>query len=132
MACVGIFFIVNDSIISDKISDELATKNELFVEHGEHYNFWLNLIPSTKTEVAFKSHSYDYYPRGRVVFDIQSYKISLFTDRCLDTTSINQIIKNFEISSEQVQVRNDEHYQCHSCNSHFLDDLEHHSESYDD
>ena len=132
MACVGIFFIVNDSIIADKVSNELATKNELFIEHGEHYHFWLNLIPSTKTEVAFKSHSYDYYPRGRVVIDIQSNKISLFADRCLDTTTIKQIIKNFEILSDQVQVRSDEHYQCHSCNSHFLDDLEHHSESYDD
>jgi len=132
LACVGIFFLVNDSIISDKVSVEFATKNELFVEHGEHYNFWLNLIPSTNAEFAFKSHSYDFYPRGRVVNDIQSNKISLYTDRCLDTNSINQIIKNFALNYDLVQVRNDEHYQCHSCNSHFLDDLEHHSESYDD
>lgn len=122
MTCVGIFFVVSDSIVTDTISSELATRNELFVEHGEHYNFWLKLIPSTKSEFAFKSHAYDYYPRGRVVLDIQINKFSLFIDRCIRTSSLHEIVDIFGLSSERIQIRYDEHYQCHACNKQFIDD----------
>lgn len=132
LICVGIFFLVNDSIIADKGSYEDATKSEFFVEHGEHYNFWLNLIPSTKSEFAFKSHAYDYYPRGRVVLDIQSNKIRLFIDRCIGTSSMHEIVDMFGLSSEQIHIRYDEHYQCHSCNNQFLDDLDNPIEDFEE
>lgn len=129
---MGIFFIVNDSIIADKISDKCAAKNKFFIEHGEHYNFWLNLNPATKSDGDFKAHAYDYYPRGRVVIDIQLNKISLFIDRCAGESAINQVIKMFELYSKQIQVRYDEHYQCHSCNKQFLDDQNYPVDDFDD
>lgn len=131
LTCVGIFFVVSDSIVTDKISRELATRNELFAEYGEHYNFWLQLIPSSKSEFSFKSHAYDYYPRGRVVLDIQSNKYSLFIDRCIRTSSVHEIVDMFGLSSEQIQIRYDEHYQCHSCNKQFIDDQDYLVDDFD-
>lgn len=122
MIQVGIFFIVQNSIIVDKLSIYEAPRNELFIEFGEHYNFWLSFRPITKLEVLFKSHAYDFFPRGRVVYDIKSNQTSLFIDRCVRANTLSDITKQFELAGNQIKVRYDEHYQCHSCNRKFMDD----------
>ena len=37
------------------------------IQHGGNEQFWEDLVPHTRIERQFKSHDYDYFPRGRVV-----------------------------------------------------------------
>jgi len=120
---IGIFFLVGDSIVSDKVEIHNAQRYELFIEYGEHYNFWLDFEPSTKHEQLFKSHAYDYFPRGRVIYDLKNNQVVLFIDRCIGSTSITNVSDEFTLSGNQVKVRYDEHYQCHTCNQSYLDDV---------
>lgn len=120
---VGIFFFVNNIVISDKANLDSALNNEFFIEHGEHYNFWLSLRPKSDAELYFKSHAYDYFPRGRVVFDKVHSTFYLYADCCLKRDSISKLIDHFGLLNLQVKVRRDEHYQCGKCGRYFIDDL---------
>lgn len=102
--------------------DEASNQFE-FIEYGEHYNFWINFKPSKKDEVAFKSHAYDYYPRGRIVFDVSHQLSKLYVDRCVPLSALSSICKAFELP-EGTQGRYDQHYQCHACNQNYIDDVD--------
>lgn len=114
---------MDDLAVSDKVEINNANRYELFIEYGEHYNFWLDFEPSIKHEQSFKSHGYDYFPRGRVIYDLKKNQVVLYIDRCIGLTSIAKISDEFTLSGNQVKVRYDEHYQCHRCNQFYLDDL---------
>jgi len=121
---VGIFFIVNQSIILDAAPLNQAKKNNEFIEHGEHYNFWQVFAADSADEHLFKSHAYDYYPRGRVTFSISKQKPSLYLDKCLSKSALERLLSIFELPKELLFKR-DEHYQCHFCKPDYLDDYEH-------
>lgn len=122
MSNVGIFFLVNKAIISDKVEIAMAYSNEMFAEHGEHYNYWDTFKPTDKDELLFKSHAYDYYPRGRVVFDRVRGFYYLYVDKCISAEFVSQISDHFELKKTELKVMLDQHYVCHLCNRFFIDD----------
>lgn len=120
---IGIFFVVDGALISDTLSVEQCQQYGDHAEHGAHYDYWSKLEPTTVIESAFKSHAYDYYPRGRVVFDVKHHQVRLYADHCIDAAILSAISTAFELPNN-TRISYDEHYQCHRCNQMFIDDLD--------
>ena len=120
---IGIFFIVDGTVLRDSVSIENGQQYGDHLEHGGHYEYWLNLAPTTAAESAFKAHAYDYYSRGRVVFDRLHKNMKLYADRCIGDAALAAIREAFVLPPD-APVTHDEHYQCHLCNREFIDDLD--------
>lgn len=120
---IGIFFVVDDLLINDTIPVEQCQQYGDYAEHGAHYDYWSKLEPATHAESAFKSHAYDYYPRGRVVFDVKHDQVKLYADHCIDAMALATIGTAFALPNN-TRISNDEHYQCHHCNQMFIDDFD--------
>lgn len=121
---VGIFFYVDGIFLTDKVNLENAHVNTLFMEYGEHYNFWLNLSPANEVEAKFKTNAYDYFARGRVVYDRSNNCFYLYADRCLKTSKLIELTELFDLDMRRVKMRLDQHYQCCECNQLFVNDIE--------
>lgn len=87
-AKVGIFFVVNGELVFDAVPLEQGHPYGDNIGFSGHYDYWEALVPKNPTEQLFKSHAYDYYPRGRVVYfkDISGFK--LYADRCMKKADI--------------------------------------------
>jgi len=120
---IGIFFVVEGVLISDTLSVEQCRHYGDHAEYGAHYDYWSKLEPVTTTGAAFKSHAYDYYPRGRVVFDVKHQQVKLYADRCIDAAAFATIRASFAVP-DNTRIRYDEHYRCHRCNPMFIDDFD--------
>ncbi|MEI6707032.1 MAG: hypothetical protein WCK96_07840 [Methylococcales bacterium] len=84
-----------------------------------HYDYWQALIPKNSTEQLFKSHEYDYFPRGRLVYFTNSKSFRIYADRCLKKTDLEKIAATFNLPS--YQLARDEHDQCAGCNPEYID-----------
>ena len=120
---IGIFFVVDSVVIHDALPIEQGERYGDCVEYGAHYDYWLSLKPTTVAESAFKSHAYDYYPRGRAIFDVKHNQVKLYVDRCIDEVALVAIRKVFTLPNN-TRIGYDEHYQCHCCNKTFIDDFD--------
>jgi hypothetical protein len=120
---IGIFFVVDGVLISDSLPVAKGQRYGDHIEHGAHYDYWLNLVPTTSAETAFKSHAYDYYPRGRAVYDAKHHQVKLYVDHCIDAAALATIRSSLELPGD-TRISHDEHYQCHHCNQMFMDDFD--------
>ena len=118
---VGIFFFVAGEVIHDSVSLEDGERYGVCVEHGEHYSFWERFLPRSPTGTAFKGHSYDYFPRGRSVYDLTRQRFKLYADRCISQRERLLITSALGLPDDTPFLA-DEHYQCYQCNSSFVDD----------
>lgn len=84
-----------------------------------HYDYW----KFYQSVFGSRNLDYDYYPRGRVVYDSKSDKYYLYADPCIrkDQNSLNKIIDEFNLPSGKVVVRDDDHYRCHNCNPEYIE-----------
>ncbi|MDD5395574.1 MAG: hypothetical protein PHE17_21335 [Thiothrix sp.] len=114
---------VDGVVLCDSVSIGTGQQYGDYVEHGGHYEYWLNLAPTTVAESTFKAHAYDYFPRGRVVYDSQHRRVKLYADRCIKREAIAVIRELFALPSD-MPIIYDEHYQCQSCNRAFIDDFD--------
>lgn len=122
MAKVGIFFLVNEHLISDSVALEQGEPYGDTLGFGGHYDYWQALIPKNPAEQLFKSHAYDYFPRGRVVYFKNTNSFRLYADRCMKTGKIEEVAKSFQLPD--YQLARDRHYRCAACNSKYVDLLE--------
>ncbi len=119
MANVGIFFVVNGEVIFDAVPLEKGEPYGDAIGYSGHHDYWLALIPQSRTEHLFKSHDYDYFPRGRVVYFKNARHFRLYADRCLKKTEIQSVAAAFALA--EFQLARDEHYQCANCNAEYID-----------
>jgi hypothetical protein len=124
---VGIFFVIEGVVVRDSVSIEKGQPYGDHVEHGGHYDYWLNLAPVNVPESTFKAHAYDYFPRGRVVFDSQHQQMKLYIDRCIKGATFTAIREEFAMPQDTL-ISYDAHYQCHSCNRTYIDDFDENEE----
>lgn len=69
-----------------------------------------------------KKVEFDYYPRGRVIYDVKENEFKIFIDKCINSWEIiDEIINEFKINSKVIIYDNDEHYVCHKCNKHYIE-----------
>ena len=116
---VGIFFFINGAFLFDSVP---LDQGELYgdtIGFSGHYDFWELMIPQNTTERLFKSHDYDYFPRGRVVYFQKIKRFKLYADSCMKQADIEEVVATFELPT--YQLARDEHYQCASCNQNYVD-----------
>jgi len=116
---VGIFFIVNGNVIFDNVSLEQGEHYGETIGFSGHYDYWQTLIPKNSDEKLFKSHEYDYFPRGRVVYFMKSNSFRLYADHCLKKADIEKVASLFHLPI--YELARDQHYQCAVCNSEYID-----------
>lgn len=121
---VGPFFYINRKVYADAYEIEKAAQNLAgkYDGPGSHRRLYY-LDIRAKLTVNAALHPYEYWPRGRVVYDKPSdtYEISL--DACIkDKESIKaKIVKAFHLEGKTVSWGLDGHYLCHRCNPDFID-----------
>ena len=89
------------------------------IDYSGHYDYWQTCKPQNQTGILFKSHDYDYFPRGRVVYFKRSNSHRLYADRCITKADIEKVVALFILSDYRLD--RDEHYQCASCNLEYID-----------
>lgn len=78
-----------------------------------HFEVW--------DDYYFKNYhvDYDYYPRGRIVYDTKTNKYLVYRDACIPEDEMQKIAETY-VGKEYVLLE-DEHYQCHRCNPDYVD-----------
>ncbi len=109
---IGLFFIVAGSLFL----------RSLRMEQAEHYGQF-RIYPHGHDDIWEQSHrsaygrDFDYFPRGRFLFDTERGIYLLYHDRCIEKEAI-ALARRF--SDCPVERALDEHYQCHACNAEYV------------
>lgn len=120
-AKVGMFWYVDGTVIGAAVLlCEAEPYGDAF-QHGGHYDFWDELKPKTEMERQLKSHAYDYYPRGRVVYFQSRQQFRLYVDGCLSADAREAVVDFFGLAGTPLEIEQDEHYQCAKCNNGYLE-----------
>ena len=120
-AKVGMFWCVGGKVVGEAVSLAEAEPYGDALQHGGHYDFWINLKPLTEAERWLKGHAYDYYPRGRVVYFQLRQQFRLYVDGCLNAGDQEAIVDYFGLAETPLEIERDEHYQCAKCNKGYLE-----------
>jgi len=122
---VGPFFTVKGCLFYAAVSLENAEKyGDFLINPLSHDEIW------EKSLAGIFHVDYDYYPRGRVVYNKAEDKYVIYTDRCADerpnedalpylnwTDAIKAVYGLTQVSCVTAY---DEHYQCHHCNGNYV------------
>jgi hypothetical protein len=116
---IGIFFVVQGHLLVDVAPLEQGEIYGDAINFSGHFDYWEALKPTSAIEQLFKSHAYDHFPRGRVVYFNKTDSFKLYADRCITKVEIEKIAAAFQLPA--YQLGRDEHYQCAICNPDYLD-----------
>lgn len=109
---VSLFFYVDDKFLIHECSLEEALKYGNFLNYKEsHFDIW-NKYYYKKYNVDF-----DYYPRGRVIYNIEEECFYIYIDKCL-INKMDEFLKQY--SNKNYKLLKDFHYQCHKCNKEYV------------
>lgn len=109
---VGLFFVVNNKLLLHSCSLEKAEKYGDFLNFPEsHMQIW-DKFYYNKYKVDF-----DYFPRGRIIYNIKENTYYIYYDKCLEN-SIREM--NLIKQNENVKYLRDIHYKCSKCNKNYL------------
>jgi hypothetical protein len=117
MGFVGIFFYINDDMVYESTSLDEAEKYGDFKVHKKgHFEMW-----EERLERKLRK-PYDYYPRGRVVYNQSNNTFRIFLDKCLKAPEIiEKIIQIFNLKTENIEIDDsDPHYVCSKCSRQFI------------
>lgn len=117
---VGPFYYIDGVVFedSDDLRDATLVSTGFSDSNNSHYDYWKF---SQSIYPEFRSLDYDYYPRGRVVYNNTTDTYYLYTDKCLlDNNITSDIISKFNLPKSKVIISTDDHYQCHQCNKSYV------------
>ena len=111
---VGIVFVYKGKVFIDGTPVIEAEGYAHFKIHAhDHYEYWEQLrgMGAVPTDVE-----YDEVPRGRVVYDTQTCKYTLFLDRCIlkNKKLVSRIMAQMSLPFE-TEASTDSHYRCPVC-----------------
>ena len=111
---VGLFFVADGKMLLHTCT----------LSDGETYSDFINYPESHdavwQREYAHKyGVDFDYYPRGRVVFNRTTGIYTLYQDPCIGDSGI-QIRLRICPPPNRCKRELDEHYQCHMCNADYV------------
>lgn len=119
---VGIFWWIGNEPIMDTTPVREGDKFGDFIYHAEdHFNYWEKKI-SPNMPIA-RNKDYDYFPRGRVIYNAIEDVYYLYADRCIrkNIDNIKKIAHLMHLPVEKTKVLGDRHYQCARCNKNYVD-----------
>ena len=109
---VGLFFVINGKIMLHKSPLADGESYGDFINYPEsHDNIWQRVY-YRKYHVDF-----DYYPRGRIVFNRMTGIYFLYYDPC--ASDVAEYLRGCYPEGKCV-ISLDEHYQCHWCNANYV------------
>jgi hypothetical protein len=137
---VGILYVIDPAIADpSKRSDPELFMSDVSVREAEsyadlktydrvdHYGYWngtlRRMLVRGEDGQIYKNKDYDFFPRGRVVYDTKEDLYYLYLDRCLlkDQGMVSEIISAMYLPRVKVSVKTDPHYKCRACNRHYVD-----------
>jgi hypothetical protein len=119
---VGIFWQVWNrtypALITDRVPVDEAEAYGDFQTHGAHAEYWEKLASMSPRALreeglpgVILTTEYDQWPRGRVVFNRETGRFTLYADPKLQAPStIETITAHFHLPTDRVDVRSDAHY----------------------
>jgi len=113
---VGLFFYFDDefSFIGTNL-DKADTYGAFKIYNESHFEAWDRLMSRAKVNGRYVD--YDYYPRGRVVYNQKLEEFIIYYDRCIES-QIEELSKQYEGFNYRTEI--DEHYVCHNCNCSYV------------
>jgi len=109
---VGLFFIVNGTLLLHKRLLADAEPYGDFINYpASHYDVWQRRY-ARKYKIDF-----DYFPRGRIVYNQKDNIYLLYYDRCI--VSEAEKLCGYYLENKCIIIL-DEHYQCHKCNKNYV------------
>ncbi len=121
---VGTFFVVKDELFieSTPLSSAESYGDDFLIHRGSHASFWKQVI---KVKESLSGTSYDYFPRGRVLFNIKEGRYWIYVDPCIhtDPRMMAEVVSEFHLPEEKIEIRLDSHCKCHTCNSQYVPDV---------
>lgn len=123
---VGPFYYLENGTLDYQLEfiDDIEPIEGKYDSSTGHYQ--LTQLRFRKAYAWYKDHAYDYYPRGRLVYDAVKKQILIYTNKCIRTNPeiSSLVVKELIPAGVHYAWRSDAHYRCHHCNPHFLDDEE--------
>ena len=121
---VGIFYVIGGKLVSDTTPTKEAEDYGDFKSHpNSHFKFWVLLKRFAFPK--YKHLDYDYFPRGRVVYNKVKDEYSIYLDKCVvkDKKMLGQVKNEFNLpyNKRKVIVGFDYHYQCKKCNPKYVE-----------
>ncbi|MGO9120685.1 MAG: hypothetical protein ACLQPD_24110 [Desulfomonilaceae bacterium] len=134
---VGIIYVIDHKIVDPSSKEE----KELFLsttpvkeapdygkfkihERMDHSNYWDEILQAVfrKTHPFYLKLDYDFFPRGRVVYDTESDLYHLYLDKCIrkDAQMVSEIIREMNLPLSELKIGGDIHYQCKACNKNYV------------
>lgn len=108
---VGLFFVVNGKLLLHECPRSAALRYGDFLNDPmSHDEVW-----RAKYQRLYQV-DFDYYPRGRILYDCVRNVTRIFYDSC----AVKEARKLAE-EYEAVELMQDEHYQCHMCQKGYPD-----------
>jgi hypothetical protein len=109
---VGLFFVVEGRVFLYACPLDRASWYGNFLTYPfSHDAVW------GKALRARHKVDFDYYPRGRIVYDVPNGKYTVYHDRCCERAA--RLIGE-RLAPRPVEYALDEHYQCHGCNPAYV------------
>lgn len=116
MPMIGLFFYVEGKLLAHQVAPaQVEIYGDFLTSSISHDTVWHQGV-GINLPVDF-----DYFPRGRVVYNRKERKYIVYIDRCLNMPErIAEILKAFGLTDCQHTIAFDEHYQCHRCNKDYF------------
>jgi hypothetical protein len=120
---VGIIYFINGELYIDGTPVREAEHYGDFLIHSkDHYTYWEEELSSNNSPIRLlaKGKDYDYYPRGRVVYNTVEDRFSIYLDKCI-IDNVKQIISLMHLPKAKSEILKDRHYQCSRCNKDYVE-----------
>lgn len=107
---VGIFFYCNGKMELFKVDVDLAEDyGDFRIYPYSHDEIW-----EKNLRMKYKK-DYDYYARGRIMYNKSEKRFWIYSDKCIPNSEIEKIGNMLE----EYLLLEDEHYVCHKCSRYF-------------
>ncbi len=107
---VGIFFYCENALEMFTLSMEDAEEyGDFRIYPYSHYEIWEKYL-----RVKYIK-DYDYYSRGRVIYNKKEERFWIYSDKCIPLCEIEKMGNRLR----KYVLLEDEHYVCHKCSMYF-------------
>ena len=112
---VGIFWLAGSRLVHHTSSLSEAEEYGDRLTHGtSHIEHWAHL---QQTGVVPLHTEYEFFPRGRAVFDTNTERFTIYADRCIlkRQAVTKRIMKIMNLPVDETDLKTDDQYQCSRC-----------------